>query len=874
MKKKRKQQQQLLAAAMTTKLHRSLFASSSTLLLFLLSFLSASGSSEAGDLDLLIAFKASISNPQILPSWSRGDLSPCSFAGVSCDAGGHVVAVSLRGIPLNADFRSVSSSLLALGSLQNLTLNAVNLTGTLAAAGEAPCGGLLSQLDLSGNILHGSLVDVHALAEVCSGLKSLNLSGNSVGNHPADGAAAVGFKLEILDLSFNKISRQDELRWLFSSLGGLRHIDLIGNRINGGRFPEIANCSALQHLDLSATGLSGELGVGALGRCPSLRYLNLSSNHLAGSLPSDLSSCTSLTSISLSNNNFSGDLPTDALTSMPNLRFLELAFNNFSGSLGDSISKLPLLEVLDLSSNHLTGSIPSGLCPSPDFGLKELYLQNNQLTGVIPESLSNCTQLNSLEGEIPAELSNIRTLENLILDNNGLTGAIPPELVNCTNLNWISLSSNQLSGPLPSWIGQLRNLAILKLGNNSFSGPIPPELGDCKSLIWLDLNSNQLNGSIPPTLAKQSGNIAVGLVTGKRYVYLRNDGISSHCRGTGNLLEFAGIRPEDLNRLPSHRICNFTRVYMGSTQYTFNNNGSMIFLDLSYNQLSGQIAKEIGNMYYLMILNLGHNLLSGLIPTELGSLRFVAVLDLSHNALEGPIPSSFSGLAMLSEIDLSNNKLNGSIPELGQLATFPRCRYENNSGLCGFPLPSCEGNTGADSGNQHQKTHRRQAYLTGSIAMGVFVFVFCIFGLVIVAVEKRKRQRNGKGNSNNSRDFYIDSRSYSGAGISNWKLTVTKETLHSKVRISDVFDPELLKEGAAVELELLEHLKIACACLDDRPLRRPTMLKVMAMFKEIQAGSMVDSNASAAAAAAAAAADDAFAEVDMSLKEESKEEKC
>ncbi|CAL9755364.1 unnamed protein product [Musa acuminata subsp. burmannicoides] len=1148
-KKKKQQQQQVLAAAMTTKLPRCLFASSSTLLLFLLSFLSASGSSEAGDLDLLIAFKASISNPQILPSWSRGDLSPCSFAGVSCDAGGHVVAVALRGIPLNTDFQSVSSSLLALGSLQNLTLHAVNLTGTLAAAGEARCGGLLSELDLSGNILLGSLADVHALAEVCSGLKSLNLSGNSVGNHPAGVAAAVGFKLETLDLSFNKISRQDELRWLFSSLGGLRHIDLIGNRINGGRFPEITNCSALQHLDLSATGLSGELGVGALGRCPSLLYLNLSSNHLAGSLPSDLSSCTSLTSISLSNNNFSGDLPTDALASMPNLRFLELAFNNFSGSLGDSISKLPLLEVLDLSSNHLTGSIPSGLCPSPDFGLKELYLQNNQLTGAIPESLSNCTELvsldlslnyiggiippslgslsslrdlimwqNSLEGEIPTELSNIRTLENLILDNNGLTGAIPPELVNCTNLNWISLSSNQLSGPLPSWIGQLRNLAILKLGNNSFSGPIPPELGDCKSLIWLDLNSNQLNGSIPPTLAKQSGNIAVGLVTGKRYVYLRNDGISSHCRGTGNLLEFAGIRPEDLNRLPSHRICNFTRVYMGSTQYTFNNNGSMIFLDLSYNQLSGQIAKEIGNMYYLMILNLGHNLLSGLIPTELGSLRFVAVLDLSHNALEGPIPSSFSGLAMLSEIDLSNNKLNGSIPELGQLATFPRYRYENNSGLCGFPLPSCEGNTGADSGNQHQKTHRRQAYLTGSIAMGVFVFVFCIFGLVIVAVEKRKKQRNGKGNSNNSRDFYIDSRSYSGAGISNWKLTVTKETLvinlatfekplmkltladlieatngfhddskigsggfgdvykaqlrdgsvvaikklihvsgqgdreftaemetigkvkhrnlvpllgyckvgeerllvyeymkygsledvlherrkaglrlnwaarrkiavgaarglaflhhnciphiihrdmkssnvlldedlearvsdfgmarlmstvdthlsvstlagtpgyvppeyyqsfrcttkgdvysygvvllelltgrsptdssdfgdnnlvgwvkqHSKVRISDVFDPELLKEGAAVELELLEHLKIACACLDERPLRRPTMLKVMAMFKEIQAGSMVDSNASATAAAAASV-DDAFAEVDMSLKEESKEEKC
>ncbi|WOL20447.1 hypothetical protein Cni_G29252 [Canna indica] len=826
---------------------------------------------------------------------------------------------------------------------------------------------------------------------------------------------------------------------------------------------------------------------------------------------------------------------------------LELAFNYFSGNLGDSIAKLPLLEVLDLSSNNLTGSVPLVLCPSPGFSLKELYLQNNQLTGSIPESLSNCTNLvsldlslnyisgtipaslgslsslrdlimwqNSLEGEIPAELSNVQTLENLILDNNGLTGTIPAGLGDCTNLNWISLSSNRLSGPIPSWIGQLRNLAILKLGNNSFSGPIPPELGDCKSLIWLDLNNNQLNGSIPPALAQQSGKIAVGLVTGKRYVFLRNDGITSECRGTGNLLEFAGIRPEDLNRLPSHRFCNFTRVYMGSTQYTFNNNGSMIFLDLSFNQLSGEIPKEIGDMYYLMILNLGHNMFSGLIPSELGNLRFVAVLDLSHNALDGPIPWSFSRLAMLSEIDLSNNKLNGTIPELGPLPTFPPNRYENNSGLCGLPLPQCKGNAGADESNQRQNTRRRGAYVAGSVTIGVFIFLFCFFGFIIIVIENRKRLRKEKGYSNHSRDIYIDGNSFSGTGISNWRLAITKETVvinlatfekplmkltladlveatnefhndsligsggfgdvykaqlkdgsmvaikklkhvsgqgdreftaemetigkvkhrnlvpllgyckveeerllvydymkygslddvlhkrnkggmklnwaarrkiavgaarglaflhhnciphiihrdmkssnvlldenlearvadfgmarlmntvdthlsvstlagtpgyvppeyyqsfkctakgdvysygvvllelltgrqptdspeygdnnnlvgwvkqHPKHRISDVFDPELLRDDPSVELELREHLKIAFACVDDRYMRRPTMLRVMAMFKEIQAGSTVDSSNSTAPPISV---DDAFSEEDhMSLKE-CKEEK-
>ncbi|KAG0457767.1 hypothetical protein HPP92_022642 [Vanilla planifolia] len=35
---------------------------------------------------------------------------------------------------------------------------------------------------------------------------------------------------------------------------------------------------------------------------------------------------------------------------------------------------------------------------------------------------------------------------------------------------------------------------------------------------------------------------------------------------------------------------------------------------------------------------------------------------------------------------------------------------------------------------------------------------------------------------------------------------------HSKLKISGVFDQELLSHDPTLELELLEHLKIACAC--------------------------------------------------------------
>jgi protein brassinosteroid insensitive 1 len=87
---------------------------------------------------------------------------------------------------------------------------------------------------------------------------------------------------------------------------------------------------------------------------------------------------------------------------------------------------------------------------------------------------------------------------------------------------------------------------------------------------------------------------------------------------------------------------------------------------------------------------------------------------------------------------------------------------------------------------------------------------------------------------------------------------------HAKLRISDVFDPVLLKEDPSLEMELLEHLKVACACLDDRSGRRPTMIQVMTMFKEIHAGSGLDSQSTIATEDGGFSADEM---VEMTIRE-------
>lgn len=683
----------------------------------------------------------------------------------------------------------------------------------------------LESLDISRNGMTAQNVVewVVSVSGGCALLKVLNLEGNKIsGSVPVSVSSCMS--LEYLDISSNNFT--GEIPY-FPSCENLQHLDVSQNKFTGVIGKQVVNCANLSYFNASMNKLSGEIPVFSsgslkylllssnqfqgelpekLGRaCETLIELDVSTNNLRGKVPEALASCSVLATLNLSTNNFSGELPTETFLKMTSLKKLILSYNNFVGSLPDSYSQINSLELLDLSSNNISGYIPAGLCQDVNkSSLTGLFLANNRLIGTIPPALSNCSELvtldlsfnyltgtippslgsltnlkdlimwlNLLSGEIPDELRYIKSLENLILDNNAFTGVIPPGLSNCTNLNWISLSSNRLTGEIPAWIGGLTSLAILKLGNNTFSGGIPPEIGDCKSLIWLDLNSNRLSGSIPSTIAKQAGNVAVGLISGKRFVYLKNDG-SADCHGAGNLLEFAGIRPEGLDRVPTRRSCNFTRVYFGNAQYNFNNNGSMIFLDLSYNKLDNSIPKELGRMYYLQLLNLGHNSLSGPIPDDLGNLKNVGILDISHNKLEGSIPNSLSGLTLLSEIDLSNNNLSGPIPESGQLALFPPLRYENNTGLCGIPLSPCSDTDGnASKDHRSQKSHRRQASLAGSVAMGLLFSVFCIFGVIIVIVERRKRKKKERALEN-----FIDSRSQSGNGnASNWKLTNHREAL-------------------------------------------------------------------------------------------------
>lgn len=160
------------------------------------------------------------------------------------------------------------------------------------------------------------------------------------------------------------------------------------------------------------------------------------------------------------------------------------------------------VEHLYLQENNLSGIIPPEIGQLSD--LVSLFMYKNQLTGRLPVELSNLNRLrlfdlgtNQLSGPIPPEFSRLSTLSDLYLDHNELTGTIPPELGQNTGLVNLKLGSNRLTGPIPPELGQLAFLEWLGLGTNLLSGTIPAELQHLSNLRILWLSDNRLTGEIP-----------------------------------------------------------------------------------------------------------------------------------------------------------------------------------------------------------------------------------------------------------------------------------------------------------------------------------------------------------------------------------------
>lgn len=91
----------------------------------------------------------------------------------------------------------------------------------------------------------------------------------------------------------------------------------------------------------------------------------------------------------------------------------------------------------------------------------------------------------------------------------------------------------------------------------------------------------------------------------------------------------------------------------------------VIRLELRWNDLTGRLPTELGNLKSLEELGLAYNNFDGSIPNEINSLTNLRELELARTArggLAGPLPA-LTGLTSLNVLSLDYNKFQGSIPQ-------------------------------------------------------------------------------------------------------------------------------------------------------------------------------------------------------------------
>ncbi|BBN01940.1 hypothetical protein Mp_2g11420 [Marchantia polymorpha subsp. ruderalis] len=176
---------------------------------------------------------------------------------------------------------------------------------------------------------------------------------------------------------------------------------------------------------------------------------------------------------------------------------------------------------------------------------------------------------------------------------------------------------------------------------------------------------------------------------------------------------------------------------------------ALALLDVSSNQLTGEIPADLGTLHGLKYLFMDDNNFEETIPIELGEIVDLLELDLSRNQLSGPIPVSLSKLR-LSYLNLSLNQLSGPIPVANSFSTrYSESFLPGNPKLCGDSIyKPCETSAFIDDGELDpspvtQQTKSWSLYFHGismtAFAIGASVGFSTVIGLVTLIPSLRNR---------------------------------------------------------------------------------------------------------------------------------------
>ncbi|KAK1309558.1 Leucine-rich repeat receptor-like protein kinase PXL2 [Acorus calamus] len=549
----------------------------------------------------LLSIKSTLIDPlDRLHDWTPST-HHCNWTGVGCNAMGSVDRLDLSHMNLSG---RVHDHLNRLVDLTLLTLRGNAFASPLPKS--LPNLTHLVSFDVSENLFVGPFPSGLGLAR---GLTAVNASGNNfVGPLPVDIGNATSLesldfrgsffggpipaeyrnlkRLRFLGLSGNNLTGRIPIE--LGELASLETVILGYNAFSGRIPPELGNLVNLRYLDLAVGSLIGPIPP-ELGKLKRLDTVYLYKNAFHGEIPPQLGNASAIAFLDLSDNQLTGPIP-ESLARLENLRLLNLMCNRLSGPVPAGLGELPKLEVLELWNNSLTGPLPPdarkefpafvarcivefALWGDPDGLMRygephEAHSVQQRLLRSDPDRAHDNNRIN---GSIPAGLGKLPRLQRLEIANNTLEGEIPDDITSSTSLSFIDLSQNRLQLSLPANVFAMPSLQSFIASENALQGEIPSEFQDCPSLSVLDLSHNRLSGEIPASLASCDK-----LVT----LNLRRNG-------------FTGPIPSAIAMMPALAVVDLSENSLtGRIPDNFGGSPALEMLNVSYNGLSGPIPSN------------------------------------------------------------------------------------------------------------------------------------------------------------------------------------------------------------------------------------------------------------------------------------------
>ncbi|CAA0838387.1 Protein kinase family protein with leucine-rich repeat domain [Striga hermonthica] len=257
--------------------------------------------------------------------------------------------------------------------------------------------------------------------------------------------------------------------------------------------------------------------------------------------------------------------------------------------------------------------------------------------------------------------SSFFTFENLIvldLHVYQFSGNILTAVLNCTKLRYLDLSQNNFVENIPTDIDRLQSLEYINLGSTGFTGDIPPAIGNLTRLRTLMLNYALFNTTYPAEISNLTDLENLGLA----YNDITPAVIPPGFRNLRKVKFLWMAQSKLIGRIPD--------TFSGTIPKSIDSL-DLVSLDLSENNLTGEIPEDFGKLEKLELLGLCINRFSGEIPQSLGLLPSLETFKVFMNDLSGILPPEMGSRSRLKSFQDHQPCRSSQKPSCTEESTLP-----------------------------------------------------------------------------------------------------------------------------------------------------------------------------------------------------------